>query len=263
MNPEDAPDHPWPSPRRRSTKQMAVAVGAALLLAAAVWAGFFYWRLPDVTTLKTNNPSSTALMNQRLRAAQEAGRKLRIDQRWVSLAEIPPLLRESVRISEDASFYQHNGVDLHELRAAIRQSWREKRLVRGASTITQQLAKNLYLSTDRTIWRKIEEYFIARRLEAALSKNRILHLYLNVIELGPGIFGVEAASQSYFGKSVGALTLEEIVRLVAVIPRPLRANPLRDSAWLNWRGRWILAALERYALISPTVHSELVEKFSK
>lgn len=265
MTAEETPDYPWSPSRPRgkwNAKKTAVAVAAALLAAAAVGAVIFYWRLPEVTALINADPATTALMTQRMQAARNEGRELRIRQRWVPLAAIPRLLIDTVRISEDAAFYQHQGIDMFELKDAIRQSWREKRLVRGASTITQQLAKNLYLTTDRSLLRKLKEYFIAKRLEAALTKNRIMHLYLNVIELGPGIFGVEAAAQTYFGKPVGALTLEEMVRLVSIIPRPLTVDPLKSGNWLNWRARWILDTLARYELISAATRAELIPTFS-
>ncbi|HES59481.1 MAG TPA: penicillin-binding protein, partial [Caldithrix sp.] len=113
----------------------------------------------------------------------------------------------------------------------------------------QQLAKNLYLSTEKSFLRKIKEYFIAKRLEKELSKYRIFHLYLNVIEFGRGVFGVEAASRFYFGKSVGNLTLEEMVRLTAIIPRPLITNPKGNSRWLKWKCKWILRKLALYNYI--------------
>ena len=98
--------------------------------------------------------------------------------------------------------------------------------------VSQQLAKNLYLSTDKSLWRKFKEYFITRELESTLSKNRIFHLYLNIIEFGRGIFGVEAASNYYFRKSVSDLSDEEIIRLTAVIPRPLSIRPDQNSKWI-------------------------------
>jgi len=133
--------------------------------------------------------------------------------------------------------------------------------VQGGSTITQQLAKNLYLSTKKSVLRKIKEYLIARKLEKTLSKDSIFELYLNVIELGPGIFGVQAASRYYFGFSVNAITLEEIVRLVAVLPRPLSSNPTGDSPWLKWRCRWLLHKLRLYEYISEETYQDMISIF--
>jgi len=223
---------------------------------------FIYLGLPDVSDLKTQNPKTTALMLQRFREGRQSQKKIILRQQWVAFAKIPKLFKDTVRIAEDAGFYQHNGVDFAELKDAIEKSWQKRKLVRGASTITQQLAKNLYLSTDRSIIRKIKEFLIAKRLEANLSKNRIFHIYLNVIEFGPGIFGVQAASQSYFQKNVGQLDLEEIVRLTAVIPKPLKENPTQNSRWLKWKATWILNALLRYKYIRQMEYETVVGKFS-
>jgi monofunctional biosynthetic peptidoglycan transglycosylase len=201
------------------------------------------------------------LMVQRYREAKKTDDTFRIQQQWIDFEAIPKLLRETVRISEDAAFYQHKGIDFVELKEALKKNWQKGEYARGASTITQQLAKNLYLSTDKNFLRKIKEFLIARRLENTLSKDRIFTIYLNVIELGPGLFGVEAASQHYFHKSVGQLNLEEIVRLVAVIPQPLKINPTENSDWLKWKARWILDALRRYAYIEQTEYQAIYDRF--
>jgi len=208
-----------------------------------------YLSLPDVAHLKNNNPKITALMQLRKEQSEAQGKKYNIRQNWVSFQTIPDLLKKAVRISEDASFYEHKGIDYEELKESIRKNLEEGNLVRGGSTITQQLAKNLFLSPEKSFLRKIIEYFIAKRLEAELSKDRIFNLYLNVIELGPGIFGVEAASQHYFNKSVQNLNLEEMVRLAAVIPRPLVVNPTKDNKWLKWKVEWIFQKMKLYNYI--------------
>ena len=259
---ENQPDYPWNVSRTGGRiKKIVIVSAVGLIIAAAIAAACLSWGLPDVTPLKKTNPKTSALMTQRLKTAREAGKHLAIQQKWVRFDAIPQLLKDTVRVSEDAGFYHHHGVDLGEIRAALRKSWEQKKPLRGASTITQQLAKNLYLSPERSLWRKFREYLITRRLEAELSKNRIFHLYLNVIELGPGIFGVEAASNAYFGKPVEALSLEEIIRLTAVIPRPLKAHPAGNDSWMKWRAIWILDTLKRYHYISPLEHSRLIQKF--
>jgi len=231
--------------------------GILLLLIFGLW---FYVTLPDVSDLVKNNPGTTALIEQRQEEAQVTGKKYRVRKIWVSFSKIPDMLKKTVRISEDANFYFHEGIDLDELEESIKRNWEEGKIVRGASTITQQLAKNLYLSTDRSFLRKLREYFIAGRLEQKLSKNRIFTIYLNVIEFGPGIFGVEAAAQFYFGKSVSALTLSEQIRLTAVIPRPLTSSPTSDSRWLKWRCCWISKKLRLYKYIDdPTLDLLLAE----
>jgi monofunctional biosynthetic peptidoglycan transglycosylase len=221
-----------------------------------------YFTLPDVTGLKTNNPKTTALMELRKEQAEKNGKKLKIERIWISFKEIPQLLKNTVRIAEDAGFYWHKGIDYEELKEAIKKDIQERKFVRGGSTITQQLAKNLYLSTEKSLSRKIKEYLIAKRLEKALSKDRIFELYLNVIELGPGIFGVQAASNLYFDHSVEELNLEEIVRLTAIIPRPLQTDPNGKSGWLLWRGRWLLHKLLLYKYIDDETYQETVKIFS-
>jgi monofunctional biosynthetic peptidoglycan transglycosylase len=218
--------------------------------------------LPEVESLINTNPTTTALMKQREEEANKAGKKYRIRQYWVPFKGIPKLLKRTVRISEDANFYFHEGIDLDELEESIKKNWETGEFSRGASTITQQLAKNLYLSTDKSIWRKIKEFFITRELESTLSKNRIFHLYLNIIEFGRGIFGVGAASGYYFGKSVSDLNDEEIIRLTAVIPKPLSVRPDQDSKWILWRCRWITDKLLLYKYIEPVKHDSLMTLFS-
>jgi monofunctional biosynthetic peptidoglycan transglycosylase len=235
-----------------------LVLGAAAGGAAAV---FIYATLPNVGLLKAENPKTTALIAQRIREAQERGQQLRVRMVWVSFESIPERLKEAVRIAEDARFYEHDGIDYEELQEAIRKNIEKGALVRGASTITQQLAKNLYLSTDRDFIRKLREFFIARQLEDQLSKSRIFHIYLNVIEFGPGIFGVEAAARHYFGKGAAQLDLEEIVRLTAVVPRPLLEQPTRNSRWLKWRAGWILSMLRKTGRISPAEFQAEISKF--
>jgi len=188
-------------------------------------------------------------MQLRKEQTEAQGKEYNIRQNWVSFQTIPDLLKKAVRISEDASFYEHKGIDYEELKESIKKNFEAGTLVRGGSTITQQLAKNLFLFPEKSFLRKIIEYFIAKRLEDELSKDRIFDLYLNVIELGPGIFGVEAASQHYFKKSVQNLNIEEIVRLAAIIPRPLVVNPKKDSKWLKWKVEWIFQKMKLYNYI--------------
>ena len=217
-----------------------------------------YLSLPNVTYLKDTNPKITAFMQLRKEQAKAQDKKYNIRQNWVSFQTIPDLLKKAVRISEDASFYEHEGIDYEELKESIKKNFEEGTLVRGGSTITQQLAKNLFLSPEKSYLRKLKEYFIAKRLEDELSKDRIFNLYLNVIELGPGIFGVEAASKHYFNKSVQNLNLEEIVRLTAIIPRPLTVSPKKDGQWLKWKVEWIFHKMKLYKYIDE----ELIEKNS-
>lgn len=212
--------------------------------------------LPDIESLKKINPKSTAMIEGRKQSAKQTGKKYRVHHRWVSYQAIPKLLKDAIRISEDASFFQHQGVDYDELIEAVKKNISSREYARGASTITQQLAKNLYLSTEKSIFRKIREYFITRKLEETLTKSRIFELYLNVIEFGPGIFGVQSAAQSYFHKNVSELTLAEMIRMTAVIPKPLKEHPTRNSQYVLWRSKWILHKLLRYHYIDQSVYDE-------
>ncbi len=218
--------------------------------------------LPDVEPLVDTNPKTTALMEQRKKEAENDGKAYKIRQNWVPFNQIPNLFKRTVRISEDANFYFHEGIDLEELEESIKENWEKGEFARGASTISQQLAKNLYLSTDKSLWRKIKEFFITRELESTLSKNRIFHLYLNIIEYGRGIFGVDAASRYYFGKTVSDLNEEEIIRLTAVIPKPLSERPDQNSKWILWRCRWITDKLLLYKYIETSQHDSLITLFS-
>jgi len=218
--------------------------------------------LPDVENLKNKNPVTTALIEQRREENKQNHKKFNVKQHWISFNEIPDLLKKTIRISEDANFYFHSGVDFDELEESIKKNFEKGEFARGGSTITQQLAKNLYLSTEKSILRKAREYFIARKLESVLSKSRIFHLYLNVIEFGPGVFGVSAAANYYFGKPVTELSHEEIIRLTAIIPRPLKVRADSDNKWLLWRCRWITGKLLLYKYIDEVEYSRLMYIFT-
>jgi len=201
-----------------------------LLGAAAVAFGYLayvYLTLPDVRPLARANPTTTAFMELRKDEARYDGRTtFTIRHTWVPYARISPHLTRAVVVTEDAAFFDHDGIDLDEIKASIERNWEEGRFTRGASTITQQLAKNLYLSPSRNPVRKLRELLITRRLEASLTKRRILEIYLNVIEWGDGIFGCEAAARSYFGKSAADLSREEAALMAGAIinPRELRID---------------------------------------
>jgi len=207
-----------------------------------------------VAGLKTENPVQTALMQQRVREAERDGKKLKISQRWVPLSRISRHLINAVIVAEDGTFYSHSGFDWYEVQESIEKNIDKRRAVRGASTITQQLAKNLYLSTSKDPIRKLKEAVITLLLENSLSKSRILEIYLNVIEWGSGIFGVEAAAQAYFGKSAASLSLEEATRMAAVIPSPLRHRPDEETRYVLRRKQIVLRRMSaRNFTGSPTI----------
>lgn len=213
---------------------------AALVAVAFACGAYAYLTLPDVRPLRTENPGTTAFMKLRAEEAARAGRTPRWEQRWVEYDRISPALRRAVLVAEDSAFWQHDGVDFEQLRESIEVNLERGRLVRGASTITQQLAKNLYLSPARSPLRKLRELFLARQLEAVLSKRRILELYLNVVEWGDGIFGAEAAARAYFHKPASALTAEEAALLAGALINPRLHNPARPTRRLLQRQEIIL-----------------------
>jgi monofunctional biosynthetic peptidoglycan transglycosylase len=227
------------------------ALGRSALAAAAVGFGcliYIYLSLPDVRTLRTSNPSTTAFMELRAREARAQDRPVTKDQRWVSYAHISANLKRAVIVTEDGAFWKHGGIDYDQLRESMEVNWERGEFARGASTITQQLAKNLYLSPSKNPIRKLKELLITRRLEAELTKQRILELYLNVIEWGNGVWGAEAASRRYFHKTSAELTPSESALLAAAIANPHLMNPGHPSARL-WRRQQMI--MRRMGAVTP------------
>ena len=218
----------------------ALAVTAAIGFWIVV---YVYLTLPDVRVLAATNPTNTAWMQLRAAEAAREGRTVRQVQRWVPYSRISNQLKRAVLVAEDSAFWDHEGVDMEQLRESIRVNWEQGRAVRGASTITQQLAKNLYLSPSRDPLRKLRELIIARRLEAALPKSRIFEIYLNVIEWGDGIWGVEAASRTYFGTPASAVSRDQAALLAGAIINPRALNPRRPTARLYRRQKIILGRM--------------------
>lgn len=206
---------------------------AALPVLLAGWAAWEAITWPDVAALVHRRPTTTAFIERYRRGGwfhwlrSEPPRPL--EWRWVPYSQISPNLKRAVLCAEDMGFFSHHGFERGEMKAAIEDAWEEKRLPRGASTITQQLAKNLWLSPSRNPLRKLEEAALTRQLEAHLGKRRILELYLNVVELGPGIYGAEAAARHYFGKPARSLSDREAAQLAASLPLPVEWHPGSDS----------------------------------
>jgi monofunctional biosynthetic peptidoglycan transglycosylase len=219
-----------------------VAVLGALALAAFVWLG-----LPargEVRALAGTNPGTTGVMRQRDAEARAAGRPPRRQQIWVPISRVSRHLVHAVLSSEDQKFFGHQGVDWDAIEKSVQEDRKQWRLARGGSTITQQLAKNLFFTTHKSPVRKVRELFVARWLEEDLTKRRILELYLNVIEWGDGVYGAEAAAQRYYGKPASALDADEAAGLAAMIPNPRRINPRVDAprfARAQRRVIWLMA----------------------
>jgi monofunctional biosynthetic peptidoglycan transglycosylase len=205
---------------------------------------FLYLTLPDVRELRAKNPDSTAFMRLREREARSEGRQLRRLHRPVPYSTISPHLKRAVLVAEDAGFWGHEGIDLAEIRKAL-ESGESVTSMRGASTITQQLAKNLYLSPTRNPFRKLTELLITRRLEHELSKTRIFELYLNNIEWGDGIWGAEAAAQTYFGIPASAIGPDQAAIMAGAIVNPRVLNIASPNARLRARQRIIRARMGR------------------
>lgn len=213
-----------------------------LLIGLPLGALGFVWlmTLPDVAVLATSNPTSTALMENRLARAREQGRPALKQWTWVPLSRMSPHLQRAVIAAEDAAFFVHEGFDWEGIKDAAIHNLEAGEMKRGGSTITQQLAKNLYLSSERSLFRKAREALITRALEHRLTKERILELYLNVAEWGRGIYGAEAAARHHFGKPAADLTADEAAWLAAILPSPQRYDPIRNTAALTRRHQRIL-----------------------
>src|SRR5918999_4903402 len=205
---------PYGSPRRGRLRLLLFTVFALL----ALWLVWEAVTWPDVAALADARPTTTAFIED-YRGWGLFGEKKEVQWKWVPYSRISSNLKRAVIVSEDIRFFSHNGFDDTEIKAALQDAWEDKELPRGASTITQQVAKNLWLSPSYNPLRKVKEAILTRQLESKLSKRRILELYLNVAEFGPGIYGAEAAARHYFGKSVASLSQRQAAELAAGLSR--------------------------------------------
>jgi monofunctional biosynthetic peptidoglycan transglycosylase len=228
-------------------------VRGVTVLAAAGFAvvAYVYVTLPDVRALRATNPTTTAFMQLRERQAADDGRKLRHVHRWVPYSRISQNLKRAVLVAEDDAFWDHEGIDMEQIRRSIEINLERGAAVRGASTLTQQLAKNLYLSPSRDPFRKLRELIIARRLEAELSKARIFEIYLNVIEWGDGIWGAEAAARTYFGVPASSVSAPQAALLAGAIINPRVLNPARPTQRLLRRQRMLLSRMRAVTPPAP------------
>ena len=199
-----------------------------LLVGALALAGWLVWEVatwPDVKTLATRPPATTAFIERYKERERAAGRTARVAIRWTPYASISPDIKRAVLVAEDINFFSHRGFDWGEIKVAVEEALHESEAPRGASTITQQLVKNLWLSPSRNPLRKVKEGILTWQVERTLGKRRILELYLNVTEFGSGIYGVGLAAQTYFGKAPADLGEEEAALLAASLPRPASWHP--------------------------------------
>ena len=225
-------------PRSRRFLKAALAfIALVILIQMAV---FF----AEVALLSTRNPPTTAFIQRYLNQCLLAGEDCPFSQEWKPLDEISIQLQEAVLIGEDDAFFEHEGIDTEALREAAEVNRRKKKIVRGGSTITQQLAKNLYLSPSKNYYRKGKEMIISLLMEKILTKQRILEIYLNVIQWGRGIYGAEAASLHYFNKPASKLTMDEAAFLAAIIPNPERLTDSSHSKVADRRKAIILRRMQ-------------------
>jgi monofunctional glycosyltransferase len=247
--------------KKEKNKRPWLRVGAAVFLLALLGGLLFWVTLPDVTWLNKSNPHETAMMRFRSEQARQNGRKAPRRWRRVPLSRISPYLIQAVLIAEDDKFFEHEGFDWASMRKALEANIEKKRVRRGGSTITQQLAKNLFLNPGQTLWRKLREAAIAMALERELSKKRILELYLNLIEWGDDIYGAEAAAEIYFQCPAAALSLSQAIRLASVLPNPHRFSATDSGNRRMNRKRRIIAGrmLQRHWIDQPTFDQALAE----
>ena len=228
---------------------MVFAALAVVAFGLAAWVGVSILTLPSVATLARPGTSMTITVKDWHRKDHRFVVGPR-NPRWTPYRAIPAALKKAVVASEDANFYSHEGVDYEAIGEAIKTDWRKGKFVHGGSTITQQLAKNLFLTREKTLIRKVKEFVLARRMDDALSKSRILELYLNVVELGPMVYGVGHAAHYYFGKHPSALTVRECAFLASMLPGPKIYNPYRKMGRVMQRSDRILRRMAAARMIS-------------
>jgi monofunctional glycosyltransferase len=224
-------------------------LGRVLLVAFACLSVYLVWEAltwPDVAALATRRPATTAFIERYKRGAWFGlGPDRPVEWSWVAYNRISSNLKRAVLCGEDLRFFSHAGFDEEEMKAALQDAWEEKELPRGASTITQQLAKNLWLSPSYNPLRKVKEAILTRQLENDLTKKRILHLYLNVAEFGPGIYGAEAAARHYYGRSAAGLSERQAAELAASLPAPTTWHPGSTSRGYQRHIRTVLRRMAR------------------
>jgi monofunctional biosynthetic peptidoglycan transglycosylase len=219
-----------------------------------------YFIYPDVASLKKSCPQKTAFMKYREKIWEEKGIKKKIVNVWVPLSGVSPYVMKAVIIAEDDKFWSHEGFDFDAMQKALQKDIAKKKFKAGGSTISQQLAKNLYLSPSKNPVRKLKEAILTWRMERQLSKKRIMELYLNVAEWGDGIYGIEAAARKHFGKSAAGLTAREAATLAAVIPNPRRYKTDGTSRYVGNQSDRIYQIMVRRGIVIPEYDEVISEE---
>ena len=214
-----------------------------VLLALIALALLQFWFLAHIWYWADHNPRSTAFMRARLEVIREDEPRAKLAHQWVPYSRISVHLKRAVVASEDDRFLDHTGFDWEAMQKAYERNAREGEIVAGASTIPQQLAKNLFLTGSRTWWRKAQEAVITAMLETVLTKRRILEIYLNVVEWGDGVYGAQAAAHYHFGVTAATLSPAQAARLAVMLPSPRSYPPGRDTLYLQHRTATILARM--------------------
>jgi monofunctional biosynthetic peptidoglycan transglycosylase len=240
-------------PRSKSRARWGRRLLAAVLLAGAAVVGWEIVTWPEVDRLRRERPTSTAFIDDYRARLRAQGKPDRVAWTWTPYAAISADLKRAVVVAEDINFFSHGGFDFGEVQNALTDAVRDRELPRGASTITQQVAKNLWLSPSRNPWRKAKEAILSWQLERTLSKRRILELYLNVAEFGPGVYGAGAASQRYFGRSADGLGPAEAAALAAGLPMPGTWHPGVETTAYRRRVAAILRAMDRAAFLARQI----------
>jgi len=219
-------------------------IGVILLLILSIQAYFFI----QICWWVDHNPSSTSFMRHQLEIIREKKPEAQLQQQWIPYDKISNQLKRAIIASEDANFTEHDGVDWNAMELAYQKNTKKGRVVHGGSTITQQLAKNLFLSGERSYLRKGQEFVIAFMLEAVMDKERIFDIYLNVVEWGNGVYGAEAASRHYYGISAANLSASQAARLAVMLPNPRFYDINRGSAYLQKRTDLIMRRMNSSTL---------------
>ncbi|PWB40356.1 MAG: monofunctional biosynthetic peptidoglycan transglycosylase [Rhodocyclales bacterium] len=213
---------------------------AVLVLLLLAWQGWYFgW----VVWWKFVNPSTTSFMSLRLDELREKDARAELKKQWVPYERISAHLKRAVIAAEDAKFSEHEGFDWEGIQKALEKNQKKGKIVAGGSTISQQLAKNLFLSASKTPWRKAQEAVITLMLEAVMDKRRILEIYLNIVEWGNGVFGAEAAARHYYSTSAAQLSAEQSARLAVLLPNPRKFGRLPNSPYLAARSQVILGRM--------------------